>query len=1572
MKGKLFASALILCLTPLAQAQYFSLETPKIYSPGEKVVINLSAENIKGSIFFRAYKIEDPNTFFQQQSDPHSPQQLLNIRESNAIDILRAARNRLQRDQRQVFRDNMTPQTRTDVKNTLGIPAFSVATRASRLLSPLKNYPLLKTWEITEFGSTEEYTYRDIEVDLHETGAYLIEAFNDKLMAHTAVVISPLGMITKSSPQGTMVFVCNKMTGEPVLGVSLRLIQQRKEQATGVTDKNGLAQFAPKLLSESDEDEFGSVRLILGQKDSDFVMSDPYYYFSGEGRQYVVHAYTDRPIYRPGQTVYFKSIVRQLTEAGYQVYSNSDVEIKVTDARGNEIYRQTLKANDNGSVSGELALAEEPPLGSYQLTTTIPGGITHYASFKVEEYKKPEYKVEVTCDKDHYANGDLITAKIKADYYFGSPVANAQVDYYIFRGRFWRPWWYGTEYAWYYEDEDFGGGYSYRAELLQSESGYLDENGEFTLTYQAPPAEQDFYYRIEARVVDASRRQIIGSKQVVVTRGLFMISTYTDKYVYAPGEEVTVTVKTMDFKNQPVSAKVKMEAFEQNWFANEGWRQMGKSAAQEVTTNAQGEAFFKFKTSKGGYYYITANAVDSRGNKISTKEYCWVSERGGYSGYAAKGIEIIPDKPSYRAGETAHVLVISPVKNVWALVTVEASTILEHKIVHIEGTSQVIDFEIDENHQPNFSVGVTLLANEEFYNESKNVIVIPEEKILSIDINLNEDIFRPQEEGELTIKVTNKEGEGVSAELSVGMVDESIYALAPDMTREIKRVFYSKRYNRVITHSSVYFRFYGYARGLGSAMAARKAEGFSRSGFADVKADKFKEARVRKDFRDTMFWQAQVRTNSNGIAKLKVKFPDNLTTWRTTVRAISANTEVGEKIFKNLVRMDLIVRMETPRFFTAGDEATISTIVHNYLDQAKQAKVSLQGEGVSITPAEEKLIHVPENGEKRVDWIVRTDKIGTATLTAKALTNEVSDAMQLPIPILPHGLKTSEALVVDIEEQSAVRDHTLTLPANANPATAELYVSVSPSLAASMLSALEDLAGYPYGCVEQTMSRFLPTAIVAYTAKKLNLNLKMQLMNELPKMMDKGLKALYGYQHSDGGWGWWNDDDTHPYMTAYVVYGLSLTKQAGHQIDSERLQRGANALSRQLERARLVEKEIAGLGSRGDGGGYELIDATTQAYMLYALQTAIKAGVQVDYKFDARFAELQKAKINDYTRALLALVSHSQNKAEIANTLATQLENNCIATGTLCSWGGKTWHYNWQDDHVETTAFAVKSLVQVKSGSPRINEGIRFLLTQKRGSAWRSTKDTAMIIFTLVDYLEKSKELEPDYNVKIYLNDKPVLDKQMTKADALAQEYAVRLNGSSLNPGQNHIRIAKDGEGKFYSTFRMTYYNAGENLRASSTGFGVKREYYTLSRIAGGSGLQYVKHAFTGSLQSGEEVLVKLIVTTTTDFEYFMLEDPLPAGVEVIKDESGYAIQGENAYNRRSGYGGRRVYANKEIRDEKVVFFATQLSAGVHEFTYLYRAQIPGEYHVMPALASLMYYPEYQGNSAEARVTIVE
>ncbi|MDP2363036.1 MAG: alpha-2-macroglobulin family protein, partial [Ignavibacteria bacterium] len=312
------------------------------------------------------------------------------------------------------------------------------------------------------------------------------------------------------------------------------------------------------------------------------------------------------------------------------------------------------------------------------------------------------------------------------------------------------------------------------------------------------------------------------------------------------------------------------------------------------------------------------------------------------------------------------------------------------------------------------------------------------------------------------------------------------------------------------------------------------------------------QADVRTNFVDALIWKAHVVTDENGKAKVEFKIPDNLTTWRTTVRGITKQTDVGQKVNKFISRKDLLVRMETPRFFRQDDEVVISTIVHNYLSSAKTTKIEFNSdklkllgskinskgfESAKFTSKKTYEIEIPANSELRIDWKIKVDyPTGVATLKASALTNEESDAMEVKVQIVPNGVKIIDPLVADYSDDKVNENLEFSIPNDVDLRSASFSFTLNPSLAGTILKSLDDLAGYPYGCVEQTMSRFLPTIIVANTFKEINAPLKSQTIEELPKYVDAGLKRLYDHQHSDGGWGWWTNDQTHPYMTAYVIY----------------------------------------------------------------------------------------------------------------------------------------------------------------------------------------------------------------------------------------------------------------------------------------------------------------------------------------------------------------------------------------------------------------------------------------------------
>jgi uncharacterized protein YfaS (alpha-2-macroglobulin family) len=722
----------------------------------------------------------------------------------------------------------------------------------------------------------------------------------------------------------------------------------------------------------------------------------------------------------------------------------------------------------------------------------------------------------------------------------------------------------------------------------------------------------------------------------------------------------------------------------------------------------------------------------------------------------------------------------------------------------------------------------------------------------------------------------------------------------------------------------------------------------------------FVEAETRSDFKDAIYWSPSVVTDENGYATIKIKYPDNLTTWRITSRVITDDSKVGQEVNTVITRKDLLVRIETPRFFQEKDEVTISTIVHNYLSEEKQTKLSLKVENLMPIPGTdmEQMITMGKNEEKRIDWKVKvTQPVGFAKLTATALTNEESDAVEVKVPLQPHGLQLAQYQALDVTDLNKMEIKTIYIPQYTDLRSTKLTLSVAPSLASTILTALDELVGYPYGCVEQTMSRFLPTVIVANAFKELNAPLSDATKKELPKMVDAGFNRLYSMQHYDGGWGWWTNDQSNPFMTSYVLYGLALARSAGYDVKADVLKKGITSLKQQLKDNK--------------------IDATTRAYMLYSLSFVDNKDTKV---YEEQLIELNKEKMNDYAIALISMAAANYNDAATAQKYNDELKKNVNDFGESGAyWGGKAWHYSWQDDKIQTTAMAVKALVSAPGGfsgnTELLNRAIRWLMMQRTGGGWWNTQSTAFIVYALVDYLRFSKELEPDYDVKVYVNDNIILDKHMTKDDVFKKDWNFVIEGSKLRDGGNEIRIEKNGQGKVYLTSDLRYYTYEEKIQPRENGFRVEKEYFKLEKYIRyqDNKIVYKKRYFDGNIKSGDEILVKVRVSTKeNNLQYFMLEDPIPAGCEVVKDDWAYTIEDEKDYSGWDYYWWRWWYADKDIRDNRVTFFATYLYGDTYEFTYILHAQIPGVYNVIPATGMLMYYPDVRGSSEELRLVIEE
>ena len=314
------------------------------------------------------------------------------------------------------------------------------------------------------------YDRRMISLGKREPGVYLVEAVNGDLRAFGITIVTDIAMVQKTSSDGQMlVYAVERKTGEPREGVRVSVVRGPEDVSGATTDKQGIARFkvekkkpaagARKVRTEDTEVDEGAAAvekvdysyLVMATAGENFAISDldSYYFDGGDGEEggggesLTSYIYTDRPVYRPEQKVYFKGILRRLTEQGYRLPPGGAVSVTINDPNGAAIFEQEIKLSTRGTFSGELDLPEESPLGSYNLNAQV-GEESATGYFEVQEYKKPEYKVRATTPKAFVMAGQKTTFDISARYFFGAPVARAGVKYYVYRSRHYG-WWRGSD-----------------------------------------------------------------------------------------------------------------------------------------------------------------------------------------------------------------------------------------------------------------------------------------------------------------------------------------------------------------------------------------------------------------------------------------------------------------------------------------------------------------------------------------------------------------------------------------------------------------------------------------------------------------------------------------------------------------------------------------------------------------------------------------------------------------------------------------------------------------------------------------------------------------------------------------------------------------------------------------------------------------------------------------------------------------------------------------------------------------------------------------------------------------------
>lgn len=768
------------------------------------------------------------------------------------------------------------------------------------------------------------------------------------------------------------------------------------------------------------------------------------------------------------------------------------------------------------------------------------------------------------------------------------------------------------------------------------------------------------------------------------------------------------------------------------------------------------------------------------------------------------------------------------------------------------------------------------------------------------------------------------------------------------------------------------------------------------NGIAQAGADASPVA-VRESFADTAFWTGVAKTDADGVATVTFDMPENLTAWSANAWVVAPGTRVGHGTTGIVTSKDLLVRMIAPRFLVDTDQVVLSGVIQNQTNEDVTATVDLQADGgvLRFDDSDPRTTVVPANGTARVDWQATAIAEGEAGLTLTARSTAGDDAMRITLPVAVHGFLRTESWAGVVRNEASKRID-IVVPNDRRPEQSLLSVRVSPTVAGAIVESLPYLIEYPYGCTEQTLNRFLPAVITRKTLSDLNVSLeevagitaaldpnvpereqanapKAVLSDEkLDDVVSAGINRLLEMQLSDGGWGWFSgyQERSYPHTTAVVVRGLVRAKQSGADVPQQAIDRGLNWLDRyRTQQITYLKNHDQDLKDVRKKSSVDHLDAIVEMTLSEADRTNEE---MLAYLFRDRL------KLSPVGLAMVGLSLSTEPDSERFRTVVTNLEQFFVGdpeNGTAyLETPNRFGYWWWYGDDVEANAYALKLFLRAMPNDPRVSGLARYLLNNRRNASyWKSTRDTAIAVESLCEYLAQSGELNADVQFEVVIDGVSQRKIAITRDNLFTFDGVVEVSGEGLASGPHTVELRRTGKGPMYYAVQSTNFTLEDFIPKAGLELKAERRYWKLTpreqstTAAGGRGqvvgidveaYDRTKLAQNETVPSGTLVEVELLLESKNDYEYLIVEDRKAAGFETVEGLSGY----------RPGFGGAYV----EFRDDRVAMFFRQMKRGTRSVTYRLRAEQPGSFSALPTKIEAMYAPSLVGNSDEQKISVGE
>ncbi len=1392
------------------------------------------------------------------------------------------------------------------------------------------------------------------------------------------VQVTDLGLTGKFSAENTLLWTTDLSRGQPRGDLELELRDQGNRVVwSGRSDARGLARASGWAdLGLPREDSWSTPRLCaLVRRGDDLAFLDSSasggisawdfdlpFLWNPPSQTWQARAFTERGLYRAGEQVHFKGTVRR-SQGGHWVVPEQvgDLDFTVYDSRDQKIQSGRLKVSSFGSFDHTLALDRQAPSGGYRIKVELPEKLRKATrmdealtevGFRVEAYRPAQFEVKVDAAVPACVLGETARATIRGRYLFGAPMSgdevrwSARLEPTTFQPEAWREFRFGTPRHWGEDQRD-------QERVLLRGQGTLDEKGhrEVPVPTRGVTFEGPARLVMEGTVTSASRQAVSGRTSVLVHPAAVALGLRTAGTLRPAGSPVTVDLVAVDLEGRAqAGCQVKVDLLRREWTsvrkAGAGGRYEWVSEARDSQIRSQavqsGQAPVSFTVTppKAGLYVVRATASDAGGRQaVSECEmYAWGGDYVAWARDDEDRIELVPDRQEYAPGQTATILVKSPFERAQALVTVERELVLDQYVVEVEGTADTVEVPIRAGHVPNVFVSVMLiqgrvpdagfgpdgmdLGKPSFRIGYLNLPVVSDSKRLKVEVSPAQGAYQPQQEATVRIQVRDAQGQPAPAEVCLAVVDEGVLSLIGYQTPDYFDGFYGTRPLAVRTTESrlnvIGQRSYG-------------AKGEDQGGGGGLVGD------YRADFATTAFWSPHLVTDAQGRAEVSFRLPDSLTRFRVMAVAQTVDSRFGSGEAGVEVRKPLLLQPSVPRFARMGDRFQAGVLVFNNTGASGEVLVEAEASGLEVGRARQVRVRVEPGQEKEVLFDFQAPTQAEAQVGFRASLGDHRDSLKLDLPVrLSAALETvATSGVVRGEAQQ----EGLKVPGGVLPGSARLQATVSGSALSGVEAAVNWLLDYPYGCLEQRLSRLVPLLLAgdlvgAFGNPELD-------AKALRTRVQEEVDSLASFQVEGGGFSLWpKGTKVHDYLTTYAVRTLLEARERGFRVDRAVLDGARASMKQALNR------------TQHDYPYSDREKATLRACLLETL-------TRLDYRDSATLSSLFKDRQDLSVEGkvhLMRAAARLDNPA-VVSTLRRELEA-LARVEAQTAWFEEGQDLPWlYGSTVRTTGSVLEALLEQGDFAlaPRV---VRWLMEAREEGHWGTTQQDVAALRALLAYRRRYEKDPADLEATVRVAGQQILKAHLTRSAPLASSDT-DLDGRT--PGDTlKVDFQRAGQGPLHYDLRLRYAPA-QDPPARDQGFSVFRVVRPLS----GEGVH------VGPFTPGQTYRVTLTVLTPTERRYVVVDDPVPAGFEVVQTtfetESDQMRQVLEEGGLAQPWFG--TFNHFEIEDSRVLLFADGLQAGEHTFEYLVRAMLPGLYRLPATRAEEMYHPEIFGTTA---VQVVE